>query len=127
MYGESESTIRTWAMFCHLAAFSGFIGVPLGHIVGPLIVWLIARDKSSFIDDQGKESLNFQFSVIIYSAAFSAISVLVALLTCGFGFIALVPAISVFVIAEFVLVIMAAVRAQAGEYYRYPYTIRFLN
>src|ERR1700680_445708 len=61
-----QSEARTWAMLCHLSSISGFIGVPFGHIVGPLIVWLVKKDQFPLVDDQGKESLNFQISMTIY-------------------------------------------------------------
>lgn len=105
---------ETWALFCHLSAFAGLIGVGFGHIVGPLVVWLIGRDVSSFVDDQGKESLNFQLSITLY-VLLAAISVI--------GLV-LVP---VLIVANIVLVIIASVRASNGELYRYPWTIRFLK
>lgn len=52
---------RTWGMICHLSGFAGYV-VPLGQIVAPLIIWLIRRDKSAFVDNQGKEALNAQIS-----------------------------------------------------------------
>lgn len=117
---------RTWAMLCHLSALSGFIGIPFGHIVGPLIVWVIFRDRSAFVDDQGRESLNFQLSFTIYSLVLLMVSVIVGLLTCGLGLFVFIPAVIAFGIGELVLVIMASVAANNGEAYRYPYTIKFL-
>ena len=61
-----EKNVTTWAMLCHLSALSTYIGVPFGHIILPLIIWLIKKDASPFIDEQGKESLNFQISMTIY-------------------------------------------------------------
>ena len=55
-----------WAMFAHLAAFAGFL-FPLGNIIGPLIVWLFKKDEFARVEDQGKESLNFQISISIYA------------------------------------------------------------
>jgi len=57
---------RNWGMFCHLAALAGFI-IPLGNVIGPLVIWLMKKDESQFVDDQGKESVNFQISFIIYA------------------------------------------------------------
>lgn len=105
---------ETWALFCHLSAFAGLIGVGFGHLVGPLVVWLIGRDVSPFVDDQGKESVNFQLSMSLY-VVLSIISVI--------GLI-LVP---VLIVADIVLVIVAASRASNGELYRYPWTIRFVK
>ncbi len=53
---------RTWGMLCHLCALAGFIGIPLGSIIGPLVIWLIKKDASAFVNEQGRNSLNFQIS-----------------------------------------------------------------
>ncbi len=107
---------RTFGMLCHLIAFSGFI-IPFGNIIGPLIIWLIKKDEFEFVDDQGKESLNFQISVIIY-AIISAILIIVVI-----GIFLLV-ALGIFVI---VMIIIATIRANEGQRYRYPLTIRILK
>jgi hypothetical protein len=114
-----EKETRTWAMVCHLAAFVGFIGIPLGHILGPLVVWLIKRNDYPFVDDQGKEALNFQISITIYGL----LAFVFTIITLGFGAIVVL----FLIIAEIILVIIAAVAANKGEYYRYPFTIRFLK
>ena len=112
----ADKQANTWGMLCHLTALSGFI-IPFGHVLGPLIVWLIKKDEFPFVDDQGKESLNFQISMTIYT--FVAIILCFALV----GFI-LAPAL---MIANIVFVILAGVKANTGEPYRYPCTIRFIK
>jgi len=121
---------RTWGMLSHLAAFVEFLGLPtLGNIIGPLIVWLIFRERHPFVDDQGRESINFQLSITIYALVLVAIIGLVGVLTFGIGLILLLPfiiAVAVlYYIAKVVLVIMASIAAYNGEPYRYPFTIRF--
>lgn len=103
-------------MLCHLLAFSGFI-IPFGSILGPLVMWLIKKDQSPFVNDQGKESLNFQISIVIYS--------LVAAILCliFIGFLLLIAIGIVWLI----FVIMASVKANEGKMYRYPLTIRFIK
>jgi len=105
-----------WGMACHLAALAGFI-IPFGNIIGPLIIWLIKKDESEFVDDQGKESLNFQISICIY-AIISAILILIVI-----GIILLI-AIGVFVL---VMIIVGAVKASNGEKFRYPLTLRLIQ
>ena len=61
---ELSPEVRQWAMFCHFAAFLGLV-LPFGNLIGPLIVWQIKKDVHPFIDDQGKEALNFQISVAL--------------------------------------------------------------
>lgn len=107
---------RNWGMFCHLAALAGFI-IPLGNIIGPLVIWLMKKDESQFVDDQGKESVNFQISFIIYAlvAALLVIVVIGIVLLIALG------------VGMLVLVIVAGIKASNGEKYRYPMSIRFIK
>jgi hypothetical protein len=114
---ETNRDARLWATFCHLAAFSGVSILPVfGFVIGPLIVWLIKKDQFPFVDEQGKEAVNFQLTMLIFLFALP--------LTC-IGII-LLPAVP---IVDFVLVVIAAIRANDGEHYRYPYPliIRFIK
>lgn len=113
---QLSSEERNWGMFCHLSALAGFI-IPFGNIIGPLIIWLVKRDQFPFVKDQGKESLNFQISILIYIA----VSAVLALLLIGF---LLMAAVGVFCL---IMVIMASVKANEGVAYRYPLCIRFIN
>src|SRR5687767_11747875 len=63
-----EQQSRLWGMLCHLSALAGFVVPFFGCIIGPLVVWLIKKDEFPFVNDQGKESLNFQISMTIYCA-----------------------------------------------------------
>ena len=108
-WGVSQDA-RQWAMFAHL---SGIIG----GFLGPLIIYLIKKDDDPFIADQSREALNFQLSVLIY-AFVSAVLILVII---GIFLIFAV------VIGALVLAIMAAVKANNGEAYRYPLTIRMVS
>jgi len=110
-------------MLCHLAAFAGFV-VPFGNIIGPLIVWLVKRDQSAGVDAHGKESLNFQISWSIYGVVLGAMGAILAIILVGFLFF-IVIGIGAFVVL--ILTIIGAVKANNGELYRYPLTIRFLK
>ena len=119
MGGErmSEKDERMWAMFCHLASLAGYVGIPFANIIGPLIVWQIKKSESPLVDDQGKESLNFQISMTIY--------VLVGLVSLCIGIgIVVLPVLG---ILGLVFTIIAAIKANQGEMYRYPLTIRFIK
>ncbi|MEM7725357.1 MAG: DUF4870 domain-containing protein [Cyanobacteria bacterium P01_A01_bin.45] len=107
---------KTWGGLCHFSTFSGYI-VPFGTILGPLVIWLIYKDKSEYINAQGKEALNFQITIFI-AAVVSGILIFILI-----GFL-LLPIIG---IAHIVLSIMAGVKAMNGEMYKYPLTIRFLK
>jgi uncharacterized protein len=113
--GSSEQ--NTWAMLCHLTAFSGLIGIPFGHILGPLIVWLVKKDQYPLVDQNGKESLNFQISVSIYGIVVALLCFVVV------GFF-LIPILVIFWI---VYMILGSIAANKGEVYRYPLTIRLVQ
>ena len=107
---------KQMGMFTHLAALATFV-IPFGNIVGPLIMYLTKKDEYEFVNDQGKEVLNFQitWSIIL---AISGILIIV-----GIGIFMLIG----FGIAWMVLVVVGTVAASNGQYYRYPLTIRFLK
>ena len=109
---------RMWAMFCHLAGLCAFILPALGNIIGPLIIWQLKKEDEPFVDRNGKEALNFQISVTIYELISLA---LFPVLCIG---IVLLPAVA---IASFVFLLIAAVKANNGEEFRYPLTIRFIK
>ncbi|MBN1521738.1 MAG: DUF4870 domain-containing protein [Candidatus Aureabacteria bacterium] len=115
---EENKQACNWGMLCHLTALSGFIGVPFGNILGPLIIWLIKKNEIPFVDDQGKESLNFQISMFIYTI----LPLLLTIFLCIFF-----PILLILLVANIVLVIIASVKASNGEAYRYPFTIRFIK
>ncbi|NMF83005.1 DUF4870 domain-containing protein [Nodosilinea sp. P-1105] len=107
---------RMWAMIAHLSALAGFV-IPFGNILGPLIVWLVKKDEMSFVNDQGKEALNFNISMTIYMLVSGAlIFVLIG-----------IPLLVILGIAWLILVILAAVKANEGTAYRYPLTLRLVN
>jgi hypothetical protein len=114
--GELTSDEKTMAMACHLLSFAGY-AVPFGNIIGPVVLWSMKKEGSSFIDYHGKECVNFQISVTIYAI------ICIPLLFLIIGFV-LLPALGIF---DLVCTIIAAVKANNGEYYRYPLSIRFLK
>ncbi|MEA2710677.1 MAG: uncharacterized protein QOF78_3278 [Phycisphaerales bacterium] len=101
---------RTMAMLAHLG------GILFGFL-GPLIIWLIKKDQSPFVDDQGKEALNFQITLLIGYAIGGATT-----FVC-IGFVIL----PVVWIAGLIFGIMGAMAANKGEAYRYPFNIRFIK
>lgn len=112
----NQAQERTWGMVAHLAALAGFI-IPLGNIIGPLIVWLIKKDESSWVDEQGKESINFQISITIYCIVAALLIVIVV------GIILLIG----LAILDVVLIVIAAVKTNSGEKFRYPLSIKFIR
>jgi hypothetical protein len=108
---------RMWAMLCHLSAMSVYIGIPFGNILGPLVVWLLKRDESSFVDEHGKEAINFHISMSIYVFFASILCVILI------G----IPILFALIISSFVFMVIAAVRANDGNAYQYPMTMRFFR
>ncbi len=107
---------KTWATFCHLGAFSGYF-FPFAHIIVPLVLWLIKKDEMPLVDDQGKESLNFQISLTLYY-------ILSTILIIALIGVVLLIGLSIF---NLIVVIIASVKANKGEKYRYPLCIRFIR
>ncbi|WP_321287342.1 DUF4870 domain-containing protein [uncultured Sunxiuqinia sp.] len=108
---------RMWGMLCHIAAFAGLVIPVAGNVIGPLVVYLMKKEEYGFVDDQGKESLNFQITVTILMFVSGM------LIIVGIGVLLL----AVIGIGALVLTIIAAIKANEGEFYRYPWTIRFLK
>jgi uncharacterized Tic20 family protein len=117
MGGAPTAEERQWALVAHL---SGLVASALGGFafLGPLVVWLVKKDQSVFVADQAKEALNFQIAVTIALL----VSFGIAIVTCV-GVI-LLPIVG---IGSLVFSILAAVEANKGVYYRYPFSIRLIN
>jgi uncharacterized Tic20 family protein len=111
---------NTWAMLAHLATFSAYI-TGAGLVVGPLVVWLIKKDEFEFVDDHGKEAVNFNISILIYAL----VGVLFALTVIGL--IIAIPLWIALFVGHLVFTIIAAVTANQGRRYRYPLTIRLIK
>lgn len=112
----TEQDTRNWSMLCHLAAVLGF-WVAFGNVLGPLVVWLIKRNDSKEVERHGLESMNFQLSVAIY------LTIAFLLIFVGIGFV-LYPVIAILAL---IFTIQAGIKASRGEFYKYPFTIRFFQ
>src|SRR2546430_7342493 len=114
---STSSEVRNWCVLCHASALAGLFFHFFGHLLGPLVVWLIKRADSPEIDAAGKESLNFQISMLIYD--------IIAFILC-FVLIG-IPILIALWILNTVFVIIASVKTSQGEFYRYPLTIRLIS
>ena len=114
---EITKDARMWAMFCHLAGLAGFLMPVVGNIVAPLIVWQVKKEDYPFVDEQGKEAVNFQISMSLYGL----ITIPLFLICVGPFLLAAVA------IVDLVFLLIAAVKANNGKSYRYPLTIRFIK
>jgi len=135
----------TQAPIIHLSALSKYI-IPLGSILGPLLFWLIWRDRSKFVDYHGKEALNFNISILIYKVLiviiglimfFSPLMAGLSQLEDGgnpFALFLSIPGLVLFAsgfglleLIWLILIIVAAIKAGNGEYYKYPLTLRLIK
>ena len=103
------------AMWCHLSAFAGII-IPFGNFLGPLILWSLNKDSYALVDDQGRESLNFQISLFLYTLC----SIVLMFVLVGFVLLVVVALFGM------IQVILASISANNGTKYRYPICIRFI-
>jgi len=113
---SGEPGVRNWAMWCHLSALGGYV-VPMAGLIAPLVVWLSGRERDPFIDEQGKEAVNFRLTLVLYYlVSFALIFVVI-------GFF-LLAAVGLF---DLIMTIIAGVRAGSGEHFRYPLTLRMVR
>ncbi|MBK8872324.1 MAG: DUF4870 domain-containing protein [Elusimicrobia bacterium] len=114
---EPKKNTVNWAMLCHISGLSLYLGIPLGNIIVPLVVWILKKDQDSFLNESGREAVNFQISYTIYG--------IIAGLACFvlIGFV-LLPLL---LIAHVVLTIIGTLKANKNETYQYPFTLRFIK
>ncbi len=121
--GTPSAEERQWGLFAHLSSLAGLFTGGIGNIVGPLVIWLIKKDTLPFAADQAKEALNFNITLLIVGL----ILVVVTIFTLGIGALVTVPLGILLGIAWLVLTIVAAMKANEGVAYRYPFTLRLVK
>lgn len=122
--GEIDKQERKWAMFCHLAGLAGLSPLlpVIGCAVAPLVIWQLKADEFPFVAEQGRRAVNFQLSMLLY-VTIGTIICLVSLIG-----VFLIPVVfCVFGLVDLILVLIAAVKANRGQHYRYPIAIRFFK
>ena len=148
------TTEKNIATFTHLSALTQYF-IPFGNYIFPIVLWTSKKDKSEFVDYSGKQILNFQLSILLYSIALALIAIPILIITIfnTISFNALVhqdsfainhinfenktalitlglTTVFVFIclkIAEFFLIIYASIKTSNGEKYKYPITIPFIK
>ena len=125
--GVPSAEERQWAMFAHLSALAGGLLTSAiggwGFFLGPLVIWLMKKDTMPFVADQAKESLNFNITV----SALFLILLILSFVTLGIGLIITLPIMLIVGIAALVFIIIAAMKANEGIAYRYPFAIRLIK
>ena len=122
------------AFFLHLSAFFGYV-FPFGGVVAPLVIWELKKNDSDFVDKSGKAAVNFNLSFLLYSFVlgisifpFAFRSIFSELYHFDlFGIMSMISLVGVLAVVRFILIITAATRANHGEIYNYPLTIKFIK
>lgn len=114
--GASDQQSRQWAMFLHLSILAGFI-VPMAGLIVPIVIWQVKKAQFPEIDAHGKVALNWILSVIIYGFA----SGILALILIG------IPLLIAVMVLSVVFPIMAGIKANNGELWKYPLSIQFVK
>ena len=149
-FNMAQNNENTNAFLIHISAFGGFF-FPFGSIITPLIFWQTLKDRSKFLDDQGKEAVNFNISYALYMiiAGIFAGSFFLGSFFHNvrrynswnfhwdwdfdfgfgnlFGLIGFTSLVGIVGLIRLALIILAAIKANKGENYRYPLTIKFIK
>lgn len=118
---------KQWALFAHLSALLGamvtWYTFGFGCFLGPLVIWLVKKDSMPFVDDQGKEALNFNITLAIVAVALMAMTIM----TFGLGILLTAPLGALVALGWLALTIVAAIKASEGVAYRYPISLRLIR
>lgn len=110
----------TYIVLMHLSQFAGFLIPGLGFLL-PIVLWLVKGKDYPNIDKHGKDIANFMISMIIYMAIAGVLCLTIIGLVIG------IPMFIVLGIIQIVFIIVAAVKANNGEYWKYPLSITFFS
>lgn len=119
-----DKDARLWNMLCHLSALAGYIGIPFGNILGPLIVWQVKKDAIPSVNVHGKAALNFQITVSL-ALLVSGLAMVLGILFC-IGWL-LAPVVALIGIAGLVFPIIGGIKANNGEDYQYPWSLELVK
>lgn len=118
--GGASDEDRTYATFLHLSGGALSLFTPAPALLGPLIMWLVRKNMSPFVDDHGREAVNFWITLIVYGVVIGLLGIPTLTLAWWIGF----PLLFLFGAYG---VIFASLAANRGEIYRYPMCIRFIS
>lgn len=128
---SADSSERQYAMFTHLAGLLSIFDFSVLGFVATLVMWQIRKDESAFLDDHGKEAVNFQISLFLYAVVGTLIGVLFVILTLGLGALLILPLAILGGVGLFLLRVIgsicAATAANRGEFFRYPMCMRLIK
>jgi len=116
------------AFLIHISALASYI-FPFGGVLAPLIIWQIKKDESSYIDEQGKSAVNFNLSFALYSfiVGFGIFSTFFFHFPNFIGLFGSISLVAIIGIIRFIFIVMAAIKVNNNEYFKYPLTIQFIK
>jgi len=120
--GPTEAQIRQWDMWCHLSALAGLF-LPVGNVLGPLLVWQIKKAEFPSVEIHGRAALNFQLTIVI--AMVVGIGLAIALSFVCIGWL-LIPVVLLVGVAGMVFAVIAGLKANEGQPYQYPYSLKLV-
>ncbi|MGD0258440.1 MAG: DUF4870 domain-containing protein [Verrucomicrobiota bacterium] len=110
-------------MLCHLSALAGYI-IPFGNVLGPLLIWQIKKNEFPSVEEHGKAALNFQLTVLIALFVGAMAAFLLSFVCIGF---LLIPVVVAIALCGLVFAIIAGIKANNGEAYRYPWSLALVK
>jgi len=113
---------RTYGTFLHAIGIASLVDAAFISFFGTLIMWLIKRNEDPFLDDHGREAMNFQITLVVYWLMFGAF----VLVTFGVGILMLPVMYLLIAVLRVVGCVRGAIAANQGRYYRYPMCFRFI-
>lgn len=118
-----DANEKQFALFVHLSALLGLVLSPLAAVIAPLVMWQIKKNESAFIDDQGKEAVNFNLTLLLIGLAL----IILTIITFGLGIFLTAPLGLVLGVAWLIFAILGGIKANEGVAYRYPYILRLIK
>lgn len=119
----TDAQVRTWHMWCHLSTLSGLL-VPLGFVLGPLIIWQMKKNEIPSVEAHGKAALNFQLTLLIVAVVIAVVGFILSFFCIGVLFFFLLPLVG---LAGIIFPIIAGLKANDGKEYKYPYSFTLLT
>jgi uncharacterized protein len=121
---KAENDARLWNMLCHLSALTALVGVPFGNILGPLVVWQIKKNEIPSVEVHGKAALNFQITTTLALLGLAVVTFIGSFLCLG---VILIPVLMLGAVLPLVFTVIAGIKANNGEAYRYPWSYPFIK
>jgi uncharacterized protein len=119
-----DNRVRLWNMLCHLSALTGLLAIPFANVLAPLIVWQIKKNEIPSVEIHGKAAVNFQLTIVIAMLVTFAVAFALSFVCIGFILFS-VP--GVIFVCGMVFAVIAGVKANEGQEYKYPYSLNLIK